>query len=199
MNNKYYCAKPTKEQLEWQDAELGVIIHYTLASYYPGLDHLSADVVKQLRIDNINPPKLDPEQWIIAAKSMGATYAVLCTVHGSGFALWPTKVNDFSVAQTAWKDGKGDIVREFVDACKKHGIRPGLYYPVANNGYYDINAWKMRDQHHTEKYQSYLRACEAQIEELWQNYGELFEIWFDGGTLPKEDGGIDMYSYIQKY
>ncbi|MBQ9162038.1 MAG: alpha-L-fucosidase [Clostridia bacterium] len=199
MNNKYYCAKPTKEQLEWQDAELGVIIHYTLASYYPDVDHLSADAVKQMRIDNINPPKLDPEQWIIAAKSMGATYAVLCTVHGSGLALWPTKVNDFSVAQMAWKDGKGDIVREFVDACKKHGIRPGLYYPVANNGYYDINAWKMRDQHHTEKYQSYLRACEAQIEELWQNYGELFEIWFDGGTLPKEDGGIDMYSYIQKY
>ena len=111
MENKYYCAKPTKEQLEWQDAELGVIIHYTLDTYYHNVDHLSEEV-KNCPLDVIDPPNLDPEQWVLSAKEMGATYAVLCAVHGSGLALWPTKVNDFSVSAMGWKDGKGSRASE---------------------------------------------------------------------------------------
>jgi len=193
-----YIAKPTKKQLEWQELELGVLIHYIMDIYNPAAPIKETSVRYAYDIEHLDPPRLDPEQWVRSAAEMGAKYAILVANHGTGFSLWPTKENDFSVATMAWKNGKGDIVREFVDACKKYNLLPGLYYHPTCNGYYGINNEKTYD-YKGEFYQEYVRHVEAQVKELWTEYGELFEIWFDGGVLPPEDGGADLYPLLQKY
>lgn len=196
-----YIAKPTKEQLAWQDMELGVLIHYCLEIYRPDLrgDWYKTDAVRTaIAPETIYPSKLDPEQWVRSAAELGAKYAVLVTNHCTGFSLWNTKVNDFSIASTKWRGGGGDICREFIDACKRYGLRPGFYYSTGCNGYYNINDnWKW--DYTSEYYQEYVKKVEAQVTELWREYGELFEIWFDGGIVPPEKGGPDLTPLLRKY
>lgn len=196
-----YTAKPTKEQLAWQDMELGVLIHYCMEIYRPELtgDWYKTDAVRtELAPETICPQKLEPEQWVRSAAEMGAKYAVLVTNHCTGFSMWNTKVNDFSIASTGWRGGGGDICREFIEACKKYGLRPGFYYSTGCNGYYNINDnWKW--DYTSDYYQEYVRNVEAQVTELWTEYGDLFEIWFDGGIIPPEKGGPDLTPVLRKY
>ena len=192
-------AKPTKQQLEWADMEIGVIIHYLMESYNPGFKAYKTDAVRtELSPDRFNPEKLDPEQWVRSAYELGAKYAVFVANHCTGFSLWQTKVNDYSCASMKWKDGKGDVFREFVDACKKYGIKPGVYYSTGCNGYYNIND-EVRHDYFADYYQNYVKCVEQQVKELWSEYGEMFEIWFDGGIIPKEKGGPDIFPLLKKY
>ncbi|MCQ2433590.1 MAG: alpha-L-fucosidase, partial [Clostridia bacterium] len=174
-----YTAKPTKELLAWQELELGVIIHYCMDIYNPDFKGYKTSAVRDgIPPERINPKNLDVEQWVRAAKSIGAEYAVLVTNHCTGFSLWPTKVNDYCTRSLAWKDGKGDICRDFIDACKKYDIRPGFYYSTGCNGYYNINDETIKD-YTSRHYKDYVKQVEAQVTELWTQYGELFE----AGTL----------------
>ncbi|MBE6724631.1 MAG: hypothetical protein E7576_05460 [Ruminococcaceae bacterium] len=195
-----YTAKPTKEQLAWQDMELGVLIHYCMEIYHPELtgDWYKTEKVRELLApETIHPKKLDPAQWIRSAAEMGAKYAVLVANHCTGFSLWDTKVNDFSIAHTDWKGGGGDICRAFVEACREYGLRPGFYYSTGCNGYYNINDnWKW--DYLSDYYQAYVKNVEAQVTELWSEYGDLFEIWFDGGIIPPEKGGPDLTPVLKK-
>ncbi len=194
-------AKPTPQQLLWQEQELGVIIHYIMDIYAPYMTPSqikSKKVRTKLHPSKINPANLDVEQWVRSAWEMGAKYAVLVANHCTGFSLWPTKVNGYCTRSLSWKNGKGDIVGDFISACKKYDIKPGLYYSTGVNGYYDISDRKKHD-YNAPYYQEYLRNVEAQVTELWSQYGELFEIWFDGGIVPKEKGGPDLESLLKKY
>jgi alpha-L-fucosidase len=196
-----YIAKPTKEQLAWQDMELGVLIHYCLEIYRPELkgDWYKTDAVRrEIAPESIHPAKLEPEQWVRSAAELGAKYAVLVTNHCTGFSLWNTKVNDFSIASTDWRGGGGDICREFVDACAKYGLKPGFYYSTGCNGYYNINDGRKWD-YFSPVYREYVKNVEAQVTELWTEYGDLFEIWFDGGVIPPEKGGPDLTPLLKKY
>ncbi|MCR4907009.1 MAG: alpha-L-fucosidase [Clostridiales bacterium] len=196
-----YIAKPTKEQLAWQDMELGVLIHYCLEIYRPDLggDWYKTDRVRTaLAPETIRPEKLDPAQWVRSAAELGAKYAVLVTNHCTGFSLWDTKVNDFSIAHTGWRGGGGDICREFIAACAKYGLKPGFYYSTGCNGYYNINDnWKW--DYRSPEYQAYVKNVEAQVTELWTEYGDLFEIWFDGGIIPPEKGGPDLTPILRQH
>lgn len=192
-------AKPTKKQLEWADMEMGVLIHYLMEVYDPDFEEYKTKAVRtRLSPDKFHPTKLDPEQWVRAADKLGAKYAVLVVNHCDGFSLWQTKVNDYSCASMEWKGGKGDIFREFVDACKKYGIRPGVYYSTGCNGYYDINDEEEQD-YKGEKYSEFVKCVERQITEIWSEYGEMFEIWFDGGVVPVEKGGPAVAELLKKY
>lgn len=199
-----YIAKPTKEQLVWQDMELGVIIHYCMEIYNPDLSRESADWYKTNRVrtaiapETIHPQKLEPEQWVRSAAELGAKYAVLVTNHCTGFSLWNTAVNDFSIASTDWRGGGGDICREFIEACKKYSLRPGFYYSTGCNGYYNIND-NLKWDYKSDYYQQYVKNVEAQVTELWTEYGDLFEIWFDGGIIPPEQGGPDLAPLLRKF
>ncbi len=200
MDNKN-IAKPTPQQLLWQEQELGVIIHYIMDIYAPHMrpsQIKSKKVRKKLHPSKINPDNLDVEQWVRSAHEVGAKYAVLVANHCTGFSLWPTKVNDYCTRSISWKNGKGDIVADFIEACRKYNIKPGLYYSTAVNGYYDISDRK-KHNYFAPYYQEYLRNVEAQITELWSQYGELFEIWFDGGIIPKDKGGLDLESILKKH
>ncbi len=199
--NKNLIAKPTPQQLLWQEQELGVLIHYIMDIYAPDLDPKdikTAKVRTALSPDKITPTDLDVEQWVHAAALTGARYAVLVANHCSGFSLWQTKANDYCTRSLKWKNGKGDIVKDFIDACKKYNLKPGLYYSTAVNGYYDISDEVPHD-YKAPYYREYVKIVEAQITELWSQYGELFEIWFDGGIIPLEKGGPDLEPILRKH
>ena len=178
--------KPTARQLEWADCEIGVIIHQDVQVYRPfdwRKDPLPGAEV-------FAPTALDTDQWIETAKKAGAKYAVLVAKHGSGFSLWPTKAHAYSVAHSPWKDGQGDVVADFIASCRKYGVRPGLYASTGANAYFGVfdDVGKIDEA----RWGKYLAMVKTQLTELWTNYGELFEIWFDGGNLPPERGGREI-------
>lgn len=191
-------ARPSERQLEWADMEVGVIIHHLMDIYNPEYKGCkTAGVRKHMPPSIFAPMQLDTDQWIAAAKAAGAKYAVLVANHCTGFSLWPTRVNDYSIVGSPWKGGKGDIVGDFVASCKKYGLKPGLYYSTGCNGYYDINDSVARPG--MPGYAEYVKCVEAQLTELWTWYGDMFEIWFDGGTIPKEQGGPDAAGLLERY
>lgn len=193
-------SKPTQQQLKWADMEIGVIIHYLMDIYNPEYKAIKTVGVREHMPASIfAPTKLDTDQWIAAAKSAGAKYAVLVANHCTGFSLWPTRDNDYSIASSPWKDGKGDIVGDFVKSCEKYGLKPGLYYSTGCNGYYGISDADPDTHPGTPRYDEYVKHVNAQLTELWTQYGDMFEIWFDGGTIPKEKGGPDAAGLLEKY
>lgn len=189
--------KPNKEQVEWADCEIGVIIHCDLQVFKPDYEfreqwgqHPDATV--------FNPSALDTDQWIQTAKAAGAKYAILTAKHCSGFCLWPTEAHGYSVKNSPWKNGKGDIVKDFFESCRKYGIKPGLYYSVTCNAFLNVDNPGTVRSGDKEEQRRYNRIVIQQLTELWSNYGELFEIWFDGGVLPPEEGGPDIGSLLKK-
>lgn len=157
---------PTKDQIAWADAEIGVIIHLDINIFAPEtFDYKKKETLPSLSL--FNPTKLNTDQWVKTAKAAGAKYAVLTVKHGTGFCLWPSAVNDYNVGHTPFKK---DILQSFIASCKKYGLRPGLYYNTNTNTYYG-----------NKQDEAYNKAVLAQLNEIWSDYGPMFEIWFDGG------------------
>lgn len=159
--------KPSKRQLEFLSWEMGIFFHFGIRSFFLG--HSDWDN-REMPVSEFNPVKLDCEQWISTAKDAGMKYAVLVAKHHDGFANWPSKFTDYSVANAPWKDGKGDVVAEYVAACRKYGLKVGLYYSPAQWG------GKIDFKEETE-YDDYFIN---QVSELLTNYGEIDYLWFDG-------------------
>jgi len=174
--------KPTLEQQVWADCEIGVIIHLDIQVFEPEYDF------RQRRgyspDPNIfNPTQLDTDQWLAAAKSLGAKYAVLVAKHCTGFSLWPTQAHEYSVKSSHWRSGHADIVRDFLASCRRYGIRPGLYCSTGCNAFCDVANVLVRSGDISLQAR-YNEIVFRQLNELWGNYGDLFEIWFDGGIPP---------------
>lgn len=182
-----HAGLPTEKHKQWAELELGVLIHCLIGQ----------DFDPEVRA-KFNPPNLDTDQWVRSAVKLGAKYAVLVCKHGTGFTNYPTDANDFSVSSWAWKDGKGDIVADFLASCKKYGLEAGLYYHLNYNEYYDMRH-PDAEMRKTEAYAKYRAVVEKQVEELWSRYGEVFEIWFDSGVLSKEENGPDVIPLLEKY
>ena len=159
--------KPSAGQLAFLDWEFGVFFHFGIRSFFIG--HKDWDN-RPMPAEAFNPDRLDCEQWIRTIKDAGATYAILVCKHHDGFANWPSKYTDYSVASTPWKGGKGDVVREYVDACRKYGLKVGLYYSPAQWG------GKISFKEDRE-YDDYFIN---QIGELLTGYGKIDYLWFDG-------------------
>lgn len=188
---------PTPEQVEWSDCEIGVLIHLDMPTFrapYNFREHFGDPIPAS----EFTPMQLDTDQWVLAAKSLGAKYAVLVSKHCSGFCLWPTDVHPYSVKGSPYKDGKGDIVGEFIASCRKYGIRPGLYYSVACNQYMNVDDPGTVRDGSSESQKKYNEIVMAQLNEIWTRYGDLFEIWFDGGVLPIEKGGPDVVPLLHR-
>ncbi|WP_195763935.1 alpha-L-fucosidase [Pseudoduganella rivuli] len=173
-------ARPTAQQLAFEELELGAFIHYSIDTYGSQSASLPASA--------FNPSHLDTEQWVLAAKGMGARYVVLTARHEQGFCLWPTATTRYSIQHSPYRDGKGDIVREFVDACRKHGVKPGLYTPPWIDDHFDQHALGMqagKGNANIDKYDdpalfARVRAKELQQQqELLTRYGPLAFYWDD--------------------
>jgi len=189
---------PTPVQLEWMDRGMGVIIHLDVQVFEPDYQFRNQwGYTPDPAV--FNPIELDTDQWIATAKAVGARYAVLVAKHCSGFSLWPTEAHDYSVKSSPWRDGRGDIVGDFIKSCKKYGLKPGLYCSAATNAYLNVDNPGMVRTGDSEEQANYNRLVEQQLSELWGNYGEIFYVWFDGGVLPPEEGGPDIVPLLKKY
>lgn len=159
-------AIPTPRQLEYQSWELGLFLHFGIRTFYEGYRDMDP---RPMDASAFNPTSLDCDQWIWTAKRAGFRYAVFTAKHHDGFANWPSRYTKFSVASSPWKDGKGDAVREFTDACRRHGLAVGLYYSPYDHdhpGYKDAKA-----------YDDYFIN---QVSEILSGYGQIDMLWFDG-------------------
>ncbi len=154
-----------QQQLDFLDWEFGVFFHFGIRTFYEG--HIDWDM-KEMSLDGFTPTNLDCEKWITTIKEAGAKYAILVCKHHDGFANWPSKYTEYSVKNTPWKNGKGDVVLDFVTACRKHDIKVGLYYSPAQFG-------SVKMDH--KEYDDYFIN---QISELLSNYGKIDYLWFDG-------------------
>jgi alpha-L-fucosidase len=156
--------KPSPQQLEWQDLEFGVLIHFGTNTY---LDREWGDGRASPQV--FNPIQFDAEQWMRAIKTAGAKYVVLVAKHHDGFCLWPTGQTDYSVKSSPWENGHGDVVRQVSEAARKYGLKFGIY----------LSPWDRHEPRYknSAEYDDYYIA---ELQELVTNYGELVELWLDG-------------------
>ncbi|MDR2120969.1 MAG: alpha-L-fucosidase [Tannerella sp.] len=187
---------PNDIQLAWADAEIGVLFHLDMPTFKPDYNFRLWGTHPDAAL--FNPTALNTDQWMETARALGATYAVLVAKHCSGFSLWPTEAHDYSVKHSPWRDGKGDIVADFIASCKKYNIRPGIYASTTANGYLYVDNPGLVQPGAPVTQEEYNLIVERQLTELWRNYGELFEIWFDGGVLSKARGGADVLALVEK-
>lgn len=161
-----FNCKPTSRQLEFMDWEFGAFFHFGLRAFYKGWhDWDERDMDQSV----FNPEGLDCDSWIRAFKDAGAKYAILTCKHHDGFANWPSEYTDYSVKNTPWKNGKGDVVREFTDACRRNDMKVGLYYSPAQ-----------RDGSKFTTSKEYNDYFIGQLGELLTGYGKIDYLWFDG-------------------
>ncbi len=189
---------PTPAHLQWADSEIGVLIHFDMPVFEPEYNFRD-NWEYHPDVSIFNPSELDTDQWIMAARSAGAKYAVLVAKHCSGFSLWPTKAHPYSVKNAPWKNGQGDIVRDFIESCRKYGLKPGIYASTTANGYLKVDNPGKVVSGDPEEQKKYNEIVRMQLTELWSQYGKLFEVWFDGGVLPPEMGGFDVLGMLREY
>ena len=156
---------PTENQLWWQDLEMYAFIHYSMNTY---TDQEWGFGNEDLQL--FNPSDLDCRQWARVCKQAGMRGIIFTAKHHCGFCMWPSQYTEYSVKNTPWKQGKGDVVRELADACREEGLKFAVY----------LSPW---DRNHPEygrkEYVTYFRN---QLRELLTNYGDIFEVWFDGAN-----------------
>lgn len=171
--------RPTESQLQWQRDELAFFLHFGVNTF---TDREWGDGTEDPRI--FAPSALDARQWARTAKAAGFRMMILTAKHHDGFCLWPTRTTTHSVARSPWRDGKGDLVREFVDACRAEGLRAGLY----------LSPW---DRNHpaygdTPRYNA---VYYEQLTELLTQYGRIDEVWFDGANGEGPNGKRQEYDW----
>eukprot|EP00039_Didymoeca_costata_P003983 m.70841 g.70841 ORF g.70841 m.70841 type:complete len:699 (+) comp12173_c0_seq1:61-2157(+) len=181
--------KPTPDQLLFQEMELGALICYNMATT-AGLQGCHPHTLPASSVfTNAAPKKPDTDQWCKAIASFGGKYATIVAKHVCGFAIWPTKARlpaiNFTYEYYVGPDR--DIVRDFAESCSAVGVKLGIYYSVVSNEYLNVEGGAVRDPSTLGPGQvavtqdQYADIVSQQLTELWTNYGDLAEIWFDGG------------------
>lgn len=193
---------PAARQMKWHEAELGVVFHYDLHVFDGEAYGQGGNRINPVEDYNIfNPASLDTDQWIMAAKAAGARFAVLTATHETGFGLWQSDVNPYCLKAVRWRDGRGDIVRDFVNSCRKYGIQPGIYIGIRWNSLLGIHNFRAEGdgEFARNRQEWYRRLCEKMVTELCTRYGDLFMIWFDGGADDPDGLGPDVEPIVDRY
>lgn len=162
---KPYGALPSERQLRWHEMEMYCLIHYTPTTFQDkewGFGDADPKI--------FNPSWFDANQIAQAAASAGFKGLISVAKHHDGFCLWPTKTTDYNISQSPWKDGKGDMVKEFMEASHNWGMAFGTY----------LSAWDRNDLRYGTP--AYTDAYREQLTELMSNYGTLFTSWHDGAN-----------------
>jgi alpha-L-fucosidase len=173
---------PSRAQLDWQDDGLCMMISFGMNTF-TGSEIGSGNDSPLL----FNPTSLDAAQWVRVAQETGFRCIVLTVKHADGFCLWPSNYTDYSVRSSPYKSGKGDIVREFADACHQAGMKFGFY----------VSPWdKHEPSFGTADYNTFYQN---QLIELLTNYGEIEEVWLDGTTGTGTGGKSQLYDWGMFY
>jgi alpha-L-fucosidase len=170
---------PSKAQLEWQREELALFLHFGVNTF---TDREWGDGRESPAI--FNPAQLDARQWAGTARSAGFRAMILTAKHHDGFCLWPTPTTTHSVARSPWRDGRGDLVREFVDACRAENLRAGLY----------LSPWDRNNPTYGDSPRYNDLYCD-QLTELLTRYGDIAEVWFDGANGEGPNGKRQEYDW----
>jgi alpha-L-fucosidase len=171
--------RPTHGQLEWQRDELAMFVHFGVNTF---TDREWGDGREDPAI--FAPAALDARQWARTAKAAGFRAMILTAKHHDGFCLWPTATTEHSVSRSPFRGGRGDVVREFVDACRAEGLKAGLYLSP-----WDRNAPAYGDS------ARYNDMYAAQLTELLTRYGTISEVWFDGANGEGPNGRKQVYDW----
>lgn len=162
---------PSDRQKIWQEMEYYAFIHFNMNTFTNkewGYGDESPST--------FNPTNLDTDQWAEVIKNSGMKGIIITAKHHDGFALWPSNYTSHSVKNSPWKNGEGDLIKDLEKSCRKFGLKLGIYLSPWDRNHPDYG---------TKKYISYFRN---QLTELLTNYGEIFEVWFDGAN-----GGSGFY------
>src|SRR5262245_5779884 len=171
--------RPSPAQLAWQRDELALFLHFGVNTF---TDREWGDGREDPTI--FAPSRLDARQWARAARAGGFRAMILTAKHHDGFCLWPTKTTTHSVVRSAWRGGQGDVVREFVEACRAEGLRPGLY----------LSPWDRNNPVYGDSPRYNDLYCD-QLTELLTRYGEIAEVWFDGANGEGPNGKKQIYDW----
>lgn len=161
---KPYGPVPTARQVEWYHREIIAFFHFGINTFGEEVNEGDGKASPAI----FNPTALDCRQWMRTLNAAGIPCGILVAKHADGFCNWPSAYTDYSVKNSPWKGGKGDVVREFTDACKSAGVKAGIYL-----GPHD----RHERSYGTPAYADYYAN---QLTELMRNYGPIWEIWWDG-------------------
>ncbi len=170
---------PSPAQLAWQRDERALFLHFGTTTF---TDKEWGDGSEKPEI--FNPTRLDARQWARTARETGFPAMILTAKHHDGFCLWPTKTTRHSVASSPFREGQGDVVREFVDACRAEGVKPGFYCSPWDRNSPLFGEGKPYDDFYI-----------AQLTELLTNYGDIYQLWFDAANGEGPNGDKQAYDW----
>jgi len=156
--------KPSPQQVEWQDLEMGAIIHFGPNTF---LDLEWGDGTAEPKV--FSPTQFDSDQWMQALRAAGIRYVVFVAKHHDGFCLWPTSQTDYSVKSSPFENGHADVVRRVEQSARKYGLKFGVY----------LSPWDRHEPRYSNSAE-YDKYYAAELDELAQGYGDLEEFWLDG-------------------
>lgn len=175
--------KPSERQIALQEMEFYAFVHFGMNTFV-GNEWGSGEDDPSL----FNPTEFDANQWVEACKSAGMRGLILTCKHHDGFCLWPSEYTEYSVKNSPWKNGAGDVVKEVAEACRKGGIKFGVY----------LSPWDRHEPTYGDspRYNTYFNN---QLRELLTNYGEIFSVWFDGACGEGPNGKRQIYDWESYY